>query len=249
MSSLQDRFSAGDELKLSQYSRVGSQYLEAFGSPQTSPRYDNFSRSAGSPASPFQFDLAKRVEAHEAVKKQMARVDFLSDGLVGRGDLKDFLDRQCRGAQGWAQDVEEEAVMAGLEHKKEENVRMEEKLNKIKFNDHIFRILFDKLKPLEDGRVYIEDFVHVYMEGELKILERSKQTIQILSQRMWKKDGVQKELAHIKKMKQSNTMQSLNRFGIQDDSVLKVDVNRIVFSKSANLPTIGSITDRISQNG
>ena len=41
-------------------------------------------------------------------------------------------------------------------------------------------------------------------------------------------------------------MKSMNGYGIQDDSVLKIDVDHVLFPRNANLPTIGSITDRFS---
>ena len=51
----------------------------------------------------------------------------------------------------------------------------------------------------------------------------------------------------LKKLKQAGQVKSLNRYGIQDDSTLKVDVNQAIFPRVANMATLGSMTDRQSQ--
>lgn len=50
-------------------------------------------------------------------------------------------------------------------------------------------------------------------------------------------------------MKQENRVKGLNRYGIQDDSTLKVDINLAVFPRVPNMATLGSVTDRASQYG
>lgn len=86
-----------------------------------------------------------------------------------------------------------------------------------------------------------------YLEGEYRLLERSKQTIQILAQKVRNREAVFKQLVELKKLKQENRVKSLNRYGIQDDSTLKVDVNQAVFPKMPTMATLGSMTDRQSQ--
>lgn len=104
----------------------------------------------------------------------MDKADYMKDGRISKKELKAFLDRLCRGHEADAEDIEAQAILSNLDHINEEKQKKEEELKKIVFNDQIFKILCDKLNANSEGRYLIDEFVQAYMEGEMKLLERSK---------------------------------------------------------------------------
>lgn len=155
----------------------------------------------------------------------MIMADANKDGKISQEELKAFLDEKCAFYNDAFDDLEAVKRASGAQNSSEIGQPHDRAKQPSGFSQQIFKILFDKLQANNDGKISIEEFVKTYLEGEYRLLERSKQTIQILSQKVQNRELIFKQLVDLKKLKQANQVKSMNRYGIQDDSTLKVDVN------------------------
>lgn len=103
----------------------------------------------------------------------MLSADIYKDGTATQEGLKAFLDEKCAFYNDAFDNMEAARKAQGARAISDVEQLDDQVRQPPGFSPQIFKILLDKLH-LRDDKVVIEEFIRTYLEGEYRLLERSK---------------------------------------------------------------------------